>query len=1303
MATEPESLQHVQRLLHAFTDQPLADAASTLFNGLGYASERTVATASVDDFCTLFDSEHHYLAHDKAMLSNWQSVHLLFQLTDEDLAGRRSLFDEDKVQPGLMRSYIFLAIELTPGDYARGKLASIARQINKVFPMPVLVLFKIGTRLSIAVINRRRHKRDETKDVLGKVTLIRDVDFASPHRGHLDILASFAMEALARQRSINNFDALHAAWEEVFNVELLNKRFYEEISNWYFWARHQVRLPNGFGEEEGAHRSISVIRLLTRLLFCWFLKEKDLIAERLFDQGTVADTLKSLKPEESDYYRAILQNLFFATLNQPMNVAGQTPQRKFAADGDFLKNRKEYGVKTLYRYRNLFAVPEDEALALFASVPFLNGGLFACLDREDESGRVQYVDGFSRNPKQQAFVPNTLFFSDWQTVDLSGDEDFGSHRKRNAKVRGLLHIFASYKFTITENTPVEQEIALDPELLGKVFENLLATYNPETQKTARNETGSFYTPRPIVNHMVDIALKGYLADALVAHADMSLGDATEGLDILFAYTEKEHAFTEPEVDTLIRAIGACTILDPACGSGAFPMGMLQKLVYVLGKLDPGNHKWKASQLANADRIEDAEARSAARAAIEQAFEDNALDYGRKLYLIEHCIYGADIQPIAIQIAKLRFFISLVCDQTTSNDAAANRGIRPLPNLETRFVAADSLISLSIRHSSLSLARSEKAQQLMHARDAVRQKYFYAQTRTHKEKLRTRDLNLRDQIMAELDALGFGSAAEREEEYRRINWNPYDLHQAADFFEPGTMFGADHGAGFDIVIGNPPYIQIQKCTAEQKRAWKAQNYATYAATGDVYCLFYERGMGLLKPDGHLAYITSNKWMRAAYGEELRAFFSRQTRVSSVMDFGMAQNFGAATTYTCILHAVNSEPADPIHACYVTDDVAAMQDPGAYFEAHAVERAGFGSATWVVISAERQRIKDEVEAQGVPLKDWDIQINRGVLTGYNKAFYLTDAERDELIAQDPASEELIVPLSRGRYVERYRTTWANVSDERWMIATFPSLGLQFNDLPKPIQRHLQAYRPQLEPKPRGWRPARSGERWPGRKSGSYKWFEIQDSIAYSGEFYKPKIIYPNMTKYLPFYLDMKDHFFINDKAFILNSESVSLFYLVAIFNSSLFRCAFRDNFPELMGNTYEVRKIFVDEIPIKYPTNTEKALFETLVPLVQAARAAELEDAGGSFALAGQFLTQVIDACVMEVYFSDDMAKYNLGITAAVRPLLARVEGLQQAELADAAVTFYQTANDSRHPVRNILLRMPAESPDLLAVIQREGAV
>ncbi|MCL0035723.1 hypothetical protein M1N00_03610, partial [Thermodesulfovibrionales bacterium] len=377
------------------------------------------------------------------------------------------------------------------------------------------------------------------------------------------------------------------------------------------------------------------------------------------------------------------------TLNQEM----KPDNRKFRSRNKASGGRDpHYNITNLYRYEDYFRNPA-EVLALFSQIPFLNGGLFECLDKEDKDHRAKIlrIDGFSDRADNEACVPDFLFFSEEQEVDLN--ESYGTTNKRY-KVCGLIDIFNRYKFTITENTPIEEEVALDPELLGRVFENLLATYNPETRATARKQTGSYYTPREIVNYMVDESLIAYLDTQLKERIPplQDMESLTQLLREVFAYTEKAHPFNPEEVKALIEAIDDIKILDLACGSGAFPMGILHKLVFILSKLDPNNKEWRKKQLAKADEIPDSTIRDRAMADIEAAFERNELDYGRKLYLIENCIYGVDIQPIAVQIAKLRFFISLVVDQRT-DEARENRGIIPLPNLETKFVAANTVIGL----------------------------------------------------------------------------------------------------------------------------------------------------------------------------------------------------------------------------------------------------------------------------------------------------------------------------------------------------------------------------------------------------------------------------------------------------------------------------------------------------------------------------------------------------------------------------------------------------------------------------------
>jgi adenine-specific DNA-methyltransferase len=947
--------EHLQSTLHGFQQGSLKENALALLDQLGYRSDKQIDLEpnTVATFKDTFEVPEHVTFNDtKALVDQWQSVDFLFQLAGDDLAigGQLPLVRSHAVDTSAAawQSYLFFAIRLRDRDrpYTRTDLANITREVNKLFLMPAMVIFQHGQTITLSVINRRLNKRYPDRDVLEKVTLIKDINVAHTHRAHLEILADLASDELYRVQGFTTFEELHRAWQKVLDSSELNKRFFQEVANWYFWAVQHVQFPGPAEMSKQSRNEINVIRLITRLIFVWFLKEKGLVSDDLFHPAKLKHWLTSLADEDSTYYRAILQNLFFATLNQEMNESDKPPRRKFRNKAKQKGGRDQnYGVTTLWRYEEAF---QDAAAVVerFNQVPFLNGGLFECLDKPDIDPPVR-VDGFSDNPKFSAVVPNELFFALEHEPDVDLNAVYGEKR-RTYKVRGLLEIFNSYKFTITENTPIEEEIALDPELLGKVFENLLAAYNPETQTTARKKTGSFYTPREVVDYMVDESLVTYLKAKVkgdeaekvnsekvkvnsekvkvnsekvkvnsekvkvnsekvkVNSEKAKVNSEDEELEArlrrLLDYRQEENPFADDPESTilLIAAINNLKILDPAVGSGAFPMGMLQKLVMVLGKLDPDNRLWKHEQrekligaeirqikqdVAIAQQISDAEARQAAMeklearlAEIEADFDNRDLDYPRKLFLIQNCIYGVDIQPVAVQIAKLRFFISLVVEQTP-DDNQPNRSIKALPNLETQFVAANTLFPIQEQLSLRPQTVIDKEAELKNVRRSI----FTAKTPQTKRKYRDRDKALRQEISTLLTNVGLSTATADT----LAHWDPYDQNATASFFAPHWMFGIEDG--FDIVIGNPPYVR-----QEQIKDIKPQLkpfYECYTGVADLYVYFFERALQLLKPGGVLTYICSNKYFRANYGEKLRNLLSQKTRIQTLIDFGDAPVFTA----------------------------------------------------------------------------------------------------------------------------------------------------------------------------------------------------------------------------------------------------------------------------------------------------------------------------------------------------------------------------------------------------------------------------
>ena len=1077
---------------------------------------------------------------------------------------------------------LVLAVELNTQKVTRTELSTLTRLINRYAKgMPVAVLFRYGNHIALANAERTEYKQAFREgEKIGKVSILKDIDTLNPHRGHLDILETLKIPA-----KIKTFKDLYKHWQDVFNVSTLNKKFYNELFTWYQWTISEevgVTYPNDTqtDQDDRVQLEEQIIRLITRVLFVWFIKQKQLVPNELFEEDSLNQLLKDFNPtslSEGTYYNAILQNLFFATLNKKVT------ERAFAK----AKNTRD--VKTLYRYEEMFNCSEEEVIKLFAPIPFLNGGLFECLDKDKGNDGVRYhLDGFSRNDRRslanghythRAFVPNAVFFD---------------------KEKGLFPLLNRYHFTIEENTPNEIQVALDPELLGNVFENLLGAFNPETKESARKQSGSFYTPKEVVHYMVDESLKAYLKNHL-PHI------AYENIEALFEDTDLPMEWLEypTNCQKVVDALESIKILDPACGSGAFPMGILNRMVYLLEKLD---------------------------------FNNKRSLYELKLHLIQNCIYGIDIQKIASQISKLRFFISLIVEQSETSDSSEdNYGIETLPNLETKFVTANTLIRLKLEEQSDTLTLFDnddpELKKLKKELLDIRYNHFYAKTVAEKIKYRKDDEDKRNQIKKhiwdnltkpntehigiwEKEILRLQKELEKykdekweeiqqsdlfgevtlikidlnrtkrrdiedrirylqgliEKEYHKIapkglqeelntlaSWNPYEQNGEAKFFDPEWMFGISDG--FDIIIGNPPYVQLQNNGGKLAKLYEGQGFKTFARTGDIYCLFYEKAYQLLKQGGICNFITSNKWMRAGYGQATRKFFLEHTNPLILIDFAGIKVFETATVDVNILLYVKEKPTFNTWGCTIKDNE--LKKLSLYVRQHGGKTTFSSDESWVILSEIEQRIKTKIEVIGTPLKEWDIQINYGIKTGFNDAFIINGEKRAELIAQDPKSAEIIRPILRGRDIKRYGYEFADL----YIITTFPSLKIDIELYPA-VKQHLLSF---------GYdRLKQTGEKG-ARKKTNNKWFETQDSIGYWEDFYKQKIVYPNMTKFMPFFLD-NENFLVNQKCFIMTGEKLA--YLTAFLNSNIFKICYRDNFPELQGGTRELSKIFFEQIRIPF---------------------------------------------------------------------------------------------------------------------------
>ncbi len=958
--------------------------------------------------------------------------------------------------------------------------------------------------------------------------------------------------------------------KEAFSIEPLNVEFYGQLYAWYKRAEHSVTFPNDDNVENP--NNINLIRLLTRLLFIWFLKEKELINPTLFDKASLQGIIKWELP--SSYYKAVLQNLFFATLNR------EVTERSFRVSYEGNKRSGNYGVTNLYRYKDYFITQdEDEIMNLFRKTPFLNGGLFECLDRPANSTELTLYDADSSIRAERHMLRNDGFTDRADNVISVPNELFYNESESEP---GLIDLLMQYQFTAEESTPIDVEVALDPELLGLVFENLLAVYNPDTQTTARKHTGSYYTPRDIVSYMVDESLKYYFT---------SSGISSEVTNSIFTGTEVSN-LAMPNRKAVTKAVDNLKVLDPAVGSGAFPMGVLHRLVNILEQVDPQNQLWKLQQQERIKLTPDAESRESALSELEEVFsaENRYNAYSRKLYLLENCLYGVDVQPIAIHICKLRFFISLAIEQQPNTDALRNYGIKSLPNLETQFISANTLVDLQrsrngIMHQ-LGLLDGVEYRERLHS---VRQSWFNAKTRRTKDKCISEYESIREGMIANVKS---NIELSHIDDKRLSEFDPFVHNVSCNWFNANWMFGVS--GGFDIVLGNPPYIRQEAInslqTKEQLKEMmnndcnngkngknsnhKVRDYKTYLLerykdvftnTSDIYTCFYGRGVELLKAGGVLCYITSNKWMRTRYGKVLREYIKTQVTIEQLLDLGGDQ-FVTTTVDTNILILSKQRPTTDYKF------TAGSELPDEDTELWNMKVSDLSVDAYTLASPEVFDLKRHVEGVGTPLKSWDVSIYRGITTGYNEAFIVNTATKDNLISEDPKSAELLKRVVRGRDISRYRINWAGL----WLIATIPVLKINIDDYPA-IKKHLLSHdKKRLE---------QSGKRG-SRAHTNNEWFEIQQSVAYSDEFTKPKIIYPVITSDRRFTYD-KSGIYTNDKCFILTGESLE--YLVGLLNSKLCMWYMQQVVAKLGKSGYEFRKIYMENLPIPQVSASEELPF------------------------------------------------------------------------------------------------------------------
>ncbi len=1133
--------------------------------------------------------------------------------------------------------------------------------------------------------------------------------------------------------------------EKAFNIEKVTKEFFEKYRELFLRTkealdeivRQDAAIRNDF-DKKGVNTVDFVKKLLGQVVFLYFLQKKGWFGVRKDAKWGTGS--KQFLRELFDKRRIPFNN-FFNDILEPLF------------------------------YEALACKRDEDYYERFACrIPFLNGGLFDPLNNYE----WENID---------ILLSDSLFSNSYKTKE----EDTGN---------GILDIFDRYNFTVKEDEPLEKEVAIDPEMLGKVFENLLEIKD-------RKSKGTYYTPREIVHYMCRESLKNYLHNVS--------GKA----EPLFGHNNEETNYTFEELSLIRAALLSVRVCDPACGSGAFLLGIMSEMLLLIFEIDRRfkhrsieeikgdrdkeytiivnkndhlvynpddelyidctylggcrfsitiNNEFKGHLLSNdlalylkayinkfnrergkktianifsQGRIGDGKTFNTLRSGKnikyitdkdkniiwayknydtegatrkwrkdekeqDDSRDDNAFlsedNYNLYLYhlkndIIRNCLYGVDIDPGAVEIAKLRLWLSLAVEYEGDE-------IEPLPNLDYKIMQGNSLLEeyegvkliderfisarprSAVNHTEIT-AINKKLKELdaekldlpaksgMNSTRAAREKeidkefrelekklkklkdrgmnvgtsadlfateaqekserlkvlhskFFDVSDRAKKEAIRKQIEKLEtDLIISTLKEQGKQKALEKLEKYEKSNTRPYFLWK----FNFNEVFREN--GGFDVMIANPPYVQLQGDHGVLADLYQDCGYEVFARTGDIYCLFYERGCQLLREGGHLAYITMNKWMRAKYGEKLRKYFIANSTICELIDFGDSKIFENATTYTNIMILANGG-----RGTRNVYDLSRVFTLDASFEKILKENAGseahFTADSFIIGDAKSEQLRIKIEKAGTPLKDWDININYGIKTGFNEAFIIDTETKERLCAEDPKSSEILKPILRGRDIKRYRTNYAGL----WLIFIpwhFPlhrdttiqgaskKAEKEFSNTYPIIYKHLLKYKSQLEKR----NIAETGIR--------YEWYALQRCAAtYFQEFEKEKIVWGNLST--------EPNFAFGGKGTLINAPGCMIVsdskYLLCLLNSRLVHYLVLKSGAERSGGFIEYKPMYIERLPLPKIPEASQRPFDELVDRILSLTHSEDYPENETKQAKVKTLEREIDQMVYKLYGLDE---------------------------------------------------------------------
>ena len=855
----------------------------------------------------------------------------------------------------------------------------------------------------------------------------------------------------------------------------------------------------------------------------------------------------------------------------------------------------EEKIKTFRHIDDLFfkvlALPKNqrdkEVKRNFGDVPYLNSKLFECTYLERHlNTKISSLNVALMKPYKDTVVTNP------------------GGKKIKDDINNISYLIAFLaKYNFGEARKDDTRELINASVLGKIFE-----------KINGYKDGAVFTPASITNFICKETLERGVVDKL----NERMGCRCQTLQELKAYIPSYGLLKASD------AINELHVCDPAVGSGHFLVSALNRLIAIKAELgvlldeddQPLTHAYNIG-VSEDDELEVKRGNQhfSYKKGVDDLTRIQKALFHEKVAIISHCLFGVDLNPKSVDICQLRLWIELL-----KNAYYDGEKLVTLPNIDINIKQGDSLlhnlsldfdITLILKKNYISIStykeintnykRAEKSRRREYDRilkDIQKKLLYFSKDKNdrlykRKAKLAERLVNLGyigyvnplfhhediddENVQKEVDKI----AADLEivkaqiDERERIYDNAFEWR----YMFPDVL--ADDGSfeGFDCIIGNPPYIQLQSVKQVTDEYGK-KGYASFKRTGDICVLFYEWCTKLLRKGGYLTFITTNSWMRDDYGKSLQKFFeSSDVNPMMLIDFFTFQVFRDVTVRTNILMLQKAENRNSLMCCTVEDNKAfKLKDVGKFYEENKKEYSFIGKTPWVFADEEKEAFVNGIKAQGEPLTNWSLKINRGILTGYNPAFWISSDQYLEIVSKDEHCREILVPHLRGRNIKQYQIEWEGF----YLINSHNGLKeekldpVDINDF-LPLKEHLDAFYDKLE----------------ARGDQGVTPYNLRN-CAYLRDFAQKKIIYSIQTKTPAFYLDTEGYYF-NDKAFMIVGGHLG--YLTAFFNSRLFRYCFFEAFPPIQGGNRELREVIFKRIPVKDVTDEENAEYERRVMEIQ----------------------------------------------------------------------------------------------------------